>query len=606
MFYTNLSTIPAALLLACAFSAAPQNCGAPQTGLLATEQPKKDLAAHIKKLGRLPAELVKAKKSDAEIANALYRESLDRGPDDTERAAITKLLGAAKDRTQKSRDILFLLVSSKEFLKLHNLDGDLPAALRLIDEATADWDKKTDAKEPDQKKSDQKKDSTNPNSCGAERTDPPTTEQPNGDLAAHMKKLGRLPAELVKAKKSDAEIVNTLFRESLDRAPVDSERAAMTKLLGGAKDRTEKSRDILFLLVNRQEFLKLHNLDGNIPEAIRLINELTADWDKKKDAKEPDQKKEGRIYFWLDQRLASVQPDGKDFKWHSKVMVNSSGLPNVSHLGNLRISPDGQRVAFFMGEVSVGDDDKTDMETKVRVLRLDKEKPIIDLGTSAHNWVWSPDGAELAYAMYEYDETQDRTHRFNWIIDVKTKKKTTLKLPAGHIIADWSADGKWFLTMASINAKEAKVKPAPNSNEVNQIYLVKRDGSEARALTDLEFSATMGRFSPDGRMILFHGRDPKKDTWHIHAMDLKERKPWKVSQELDGYVCGPCWSPDGKRIAYVYGKKSDEKGSGEPEILFRQAEHILMVADADGQNSATLRSEKNQWLRITLRAADWR
>lgn len=160
--------------------------------------------------------------------------------------------------------------------------------------------------------------------------------------------------------------------------------------------------------------------------------------------------------------------------------------------------------------------------------------------------------------------------------------------------------------MAEINAKESKVKPARQSTHVSQIYLVKRDGSEVRALTDLEFSATTGRFSPDGRMILFHGRDPKGDTWHIHALDLKERKPWKVSQELDGGVGGACWSPDGKRIAYVFGKTSDEKGDGLPEILFRQAEHFLMVVDADGKNSATLRSEKNQVFRITLRAADWR
>jgi hypothetical protein len=77
-------------------------------------------------------------------------------------------------------------------------------------------------------------------------TDPPTKEQPKDqkpdDLAAHLKKLGRLPAELTKAKKSDAEIVNALYRASLKRAPDDSERAAMTKLLDGAKDHAEISR----------------------------------------------------------------------------------------------------------------------------------------------------------------------------------------------------------------------------------------------------------------------------------------------------------------------------------------------------------------------------
>src|SRR6266545_683016 len=51
--------------------------------------------------------------------------------------------------------------------------------------------------------------------------------------------------------------------------------------------------------------------------------------------------KEGRIYFWRDKRVASVLPDGKDLKWHSKVMLNAGGFPNVD-LGTLRVSPNGQ------------------------------------------------------------------------------------------------------------------------------------------------------------------------------------------------------------------------------------------------------------------------
>jgi RNA polymerase sigma factor (sigma-70 family) len=127
------------------------------------------------------------------------------------------------------------------------------------------------------------------------QTDPPIKEQPKDkkpeDLATHIKKLGRLPAELTKAKKSDAEIVDALFRASLNRGPVDAERAAVTKLLDGAKDRTQKSRDILWALVNSHEFLKLHNLDGNITKSLRLLNELSTDWDQKTDEKKLDQKK---------------------------------------------------------------------------------------------------------------------------------------------------------------------------------------------------------------------------------------------------------------------------------------------------------------------------
>jgi hypothetical protein len=114
--------------------------------------------------------------------------------------------------------------------------------------------------------------------------DPADGKKPE-DLSAYMKKLGRMPAELTKAKKSDAEIVDALYRASLKRAPDEAERAAATKLLDGAKDRTQKSRDILWAMVNSHEFLKLHKLDGKVAESLRLLNELSADWDKNTDAK---------------------------------------------------------------------------------------------------------------------------------------------------------------------------------------------------------------------------------------------------------------------------------------------------------------------------------
>jgi len=308
--------------------------------------------------------------------------------------------------------------------------------------------------------------------------------------------------------------------------------------------------------------------------------------------------KEGRIYFWRDNRLASVQPDGKDLKWHSPGMVNSSGRPNV-HLRDLRVSPDSQAVTFAMAGYGVNRD-MTELGNKTRILRLDKEDPSIDLGFNACGWAWSSDGSKLAFSLsdfnenWENEEARDRWHRSNWMIDVKTKKKTELKLPERHTLTDWSHDGNWFLTESN-NAKTGPI-----------VSLAKQDGLEARALTRPEFQATRARFSPDGRMILFHGIDPKEKTKHIFAMNLKEKKPWKVSQELSGLVGGGSWSLDGKRIAYVWGSVSDEKGEGNPEFFFRQTETFLIVVDADGKNSTVLLSEKKQFFHVTLWSADWR
>jgi Tol biopolymer transport system component len=298
--------------------------------------------------------------------------------------------------------------------------------------------------------------------------------------------------------------------------------------------------------------------------------------------------KEGRIYFWRDKRVASVQPDGKDLKWHSSVMKNAGGFPNV-FLGHPRVSPNGQAVAFPMAGYSVkfgnGTGEKTtDHEWKTRILTLDKEEPMINLGWHAQEWTWSADGSKLAFSLVDCS---------NWLFDLKTKKKTALKLPEGHSLTDWSRDGAWLLT-------HSMTKTGPI------VSLVKQDGSDARALTEPELQATRARFSPDGRMILFHGTDPKGKSKHIYAMDLKEKKPWKVSQELNGFVSGGCWSPDSKRIAYIWGQTSDQKVPGVPEQLFRETETFLIVADADGKNSATLFSEKKPVIHVTLWSVDWR
>jgi hypothetical protein len=126
---------------------------------------------------------------------------------------------------------------------------------------------------------------------GDRPAEPKNKAKKREDITGLIKRLGRLPAELTKTRKTDAEIVNELFRASLKRVPAESETAAMMKHLHGAKDRTEKCRDILWALLNTREFLKLQGLDGNLAESLRLLNQFSEEWEKKSD---PQRKSEGK------------------------------------------------------------------------------------------------------------------------------------------------------------------------------------------------------------------------------------------------------------------------------------------------------------------------
>jgi hypothetical protein len=130
-----------------------------------------------------------------------------------------------------------------------------------------------------------------------------------------------------------------------------------------------------------------------------------------------------------------------------------------------------------------------------------------------------------------------------------------------------------------------------------QLNLVKREGGEVRRLG--KPSAAFGRFSPDGKKVLFMKMSEKRGEGQLFVMDLVDGKTTQVSKELNAELMGHCWAPDSKRIAYVW-RQTNPMPNG-------QTESFLMIVDADGKNPVTLLSEKsdNQGM-ITLSSPDWR
>lgn len=76
-------------------------------------------------------------------------------------------------------------------------------------------------------------------------------------------RLSRLPGQLIKDKKTDTEIIDALFDNTLMRAPGQEEKKQVTNYLKKAASREEASRDILWALVNSTEFGMVHGLFNN-------------------------------------------------------------------------------------------------------------------------------------------------------------------------------------------------------------------------------------------------------------------------------------------------------------------------------------------------------
>jgi RNA polymerase sigma factor (sigma-70 family) len=274
--------------------------------------------------------------------------------------------------------------------------------------------------------------------------------------------------------------------------------------------------------------------------------------------------------------LAMVSPDGKEDTWLTKNLKREE-RPNLH--GAVAVSPDGRLIAY--GITPKEEYGKPFGNDEIFLKAVAKQKPDESLKIRGKCWCWSPDGHSLVVTAV------DGMGLSHHIFDLKTKKTLRLQLPkvkapenadlpVGHLITDWSRDGKRFLTTVMAKGQAEA-----------ELYLVSSDGSEAKRIG----KGFGGMFSPDGKTALcldlaWKGEKGETPDTRLVLVDVKTGKRRRVSQETNGqFVGGYCWSPDGKKIAYVWRRDRDHENQA--------WETFLMVMDADGQNSTVVLSEKS-------------
>jgi dipeptidyl aminopeptidase/acylaminoacyl peptidase len=245
--------------------------------------------------------------------------------------------------------------------------------------------------------------------------------------------------------------------------------------------------------------------------------------------------------------------------------------------------------------------------TLLHVRGLNEKGPGTDLGECPW-FCWSPDGTEIAYSdSNSKDGPPEKLSVTHGIVNVKTKEKTPLKLPTDHIINDWSRDGKFFLTTHEGGYQE-KRQP--------RLYLMNRDGTEHKAITDGKAASVSGRLSPDGGRVLYMEIQVSKDGSKVFSklivVDVATGKATLVAGvPLNANIKGFCWSPDGKKIAYAWREIHERDPKDVPMMAVRplvpiETESFLAVCDPDGKNQKTIATAKGsaEWL-ITIGHVDW-
>jgi len=315
-----------------------------------------------------------------------------------------------------------------------------------------------------------------------------------------------------------------------------------------------------------------------------------------------------QILFYRNGHLTLMDPAGEP--WTRVSEDRREFAPQFA-----RLSPDGTRIALLTRTTL-----KDDQRGEFFVRGLEEKEPGTDMGFKCHACAWSPDGAEILCGDFSVDPDTRKLTTTHFLLNVKTKEKTVLKLPDDHLFSDWSRNGKYILTL--------RVNPI-GTTPFAWMYLMNRDGTEHKALaTDFDIFGRWSpdgtrlwcgprlggpghRLSPDGTRVLCYGIAREKDrrgepVRELVVLDIATGKSTKVAViPSRGQIEDCCWSPDGKRIAYGW-KEHHEDGELK-DLSFMATRSVLVVCDPDGKNAKTLTTEKGtgQYV-VTITSLDWR
>ncbi len=217
-------------------------------------------------------------------------------------------------------------------------------------------------------------------------------------------------------------------------------------------------------------------------------------------------------------------------------------------------SPDGKQIAFSM-------------------LALDKPEKFVKLPKKPEGAQWAEEAVTIDKLIYRRDGSGYVKDGYRHIFVLSADGGTPRQVTSGAFhhggAPSWTPDGESLVFSAN---RHDNWRYDPRNSEVYELRL---DSGEIRALTDRQGPDTSPAVSPDGRHVAYLGLDDHYQGYQILRLYVLERstgKPELLTGDLDRAFQSPYWAGDGEGIFFSYSDRGNTKIgyvplSGKPQEL---------------------------------------
>ena len=265
----------------------------------------------------------------------------------------------------------------------------------------------------------------------------------------------------------------------------------------------------------------------------------------------------------------------------SKERITLNDLNQLKDISSIDVSHSANLMVYSVSSV---DEKKDRYRNDIWLLDLNKNKEKILL--KGNHWVgktsFSPDDILLGYLAPGRGKYAD--YQQIWTINTKNLvKRQITRLKANINDFEWSPDGKKIVLVAESKASDEKTKktsiktPEPIvidryhfkqdgndflGDERQHLYLLDINSRTTKQLTKGSSNEFLPSWSPDNKKIAYvtkTGDMDRTDNYDIYVLEIDSiEDPIQLTTApgSDSANSRPQWSPDGKKIAYLYGDDS--------------------------------------------------